>query len=73
MDVNGSRFTLLLGCPDWSSCTDEDGAAARPRLRPGRPPPADSGLAWDPTRHELTLQPLPFALYPPGRPIARRS
>jgi len=25
MDVNGSRFHLLLGPADWGSCTDEDG------------------------------------------------
>jgi phage tail-like protein len=66
MDVNGSRFALLLGCADWSSCTDEDGAPLGLVCDPGSPPktPADSGLAWDPTRHELTLQPLPFTFTP---------
>ena len=66
MDVNGSRFALLLGCPDWSSCTDDDGAPLGLVCDPGSPPqtPADSGLAWDPTRHELTLQPLPFTFTP---------
>jgi phage tail-like protein len=66
MDVNGSRFALLLGCTDWSSCTDEDGARLDFACGPGSPPepPADSGLVWDSARHELTLQPLPFTFTP---------
>jgi len=29
MNVNGSRFHLLLGRDDWGRCLDGDGGAAR--------------------------------------------
>lgn len=66
MDVNGSRFALLLGCADWSSCTDEDNAPLGFNCDPASPPgpPGRSGLAWDSTRQELTLAPLPYTFRP---------
>lgn len=56
MDANGTRYHLLLGKPDWSRCTDEAGI---PLLEPTRLPGL-AKLAWDKSRSELTLQPLPY-------------
>jgi phage tail-like protein len=53
VDANGTRYHLLLGYDDWSSCSD---GWMRLRLAWA----ADdyiSGLAWDSARAELTLQP----------------
>jgi phage tail-like protein len=64
MDVNGSRFALLLGCADWSRCTDAGGSPLGLICEPGSPPGAGlgsvSGVSWDSVRHELTLEPLPY-------------
>lgn len=66
MDVNGSRFALLLGCADWSRCTDESGGSLGLICDASSPPgvavspPANSAVAWDSDRNELTLQPLPY-------------
>jgi phage tail-like protein len=66
MDVNGSRFALLLGCADWSSCTDENGGSLGLVCDVGSPPeaafspPEESVVSWDPSRHELTLKPIPY-------------
>ncbi|MEP7200853.1 MAG: hypothetical protein ABI874_13605, partial [Chloroflexota bacterium] len=57
MDANGTRFHLLLGYDDWSSCPDVDGIALRDVNETLR---ASSGLAWDHERHELTLRPRLF-------------
>jgi len=68
MNVHGARFKLLLGQADWGRCLDGDGAAAMALSHfwsdsaspmPSMPPLAP---AWDGTRHELTLQPLPIDL-----------
>jgi len=69
MNVNGSRFELLLGRDDWGRCLDGDGAQARTlgswwegaltsppiALPPGLP-------AWDAQRHEISIQPLAIEL-----------
>ena len=71
MNVNGSRFDLLLGREDWGRCRDGDGEDARTlaswwdaalvtppaALRPDLP-------AWDAQRHEIGMQPLELALPP---------
>ena len=54
MDVNGTRYQLLLGRDDWLSPV------------PGFAP--DPNLAWDSVRSELTLQALLFHfVVPPGQ------
>jgi phage tail-like protein len=57
MDVNGTRFQLLLGEADWSACTDELGRGLQSVVPSGSPPYDPSTVRWDPTRLELTLRP----------------
>ena len=74
MDVNGTRLHLLLGCADWSRCTDADGNplvfacddASPPAAAGAASPPGDTAVAWDFARQELTLRPVPFQ-FPAGR------
>jgi hypothetical protein len=56
MDVNGTRFHLVLGREDWGRCSDErDRELDRVwRAARGTRKPA---TAWDGKRRELTLQP----------------
>lgn len=66
MDVNGTRFQLLLGEDDWSACSD-----GRLKIRPA-PVSADddaeaADLAWDRERSELTLRPLLFQFVTPPK------
>ncbi len=67
MDVNGTRFQLLLGCADWARCTADDGGSLGLICDPAGPPPdgmsppTDPTVAWDSVRQELTLEPIPFA------------
>ena len=64
MNVNGSRFQLLLGREDWGRCLDGDGRGALPlaswwdalAVSPPADAPADVP-AWDALRCELTLSP----------------
>lgn len=57
MDVNGTRFHLLLGREDWGRCTDDAGIP----LGEGWSGAPDAGaVAWDPAREELTLAPRLF-------------
>lgn len=75
MDVNGSRFQLLLGYDDWSRCTDEAGTALADLWeREQRERPAD----WDAARSELILRAGIFEFPPtradrPPRPTDRRG
>lgn len=64
MNVNGSRFDLLLGRDDWGRCLDGDGRAARTLASAwdgaSASPPVDppEGLpAWDALRREISLRP----------------
>ncbi len=67
MDANGTRFQLLLGYDDWGTCIDctheqplhEIWELAASPIAPEYVSNT-TGLAWDDTRKELTLQPLPF-------------
>ena len=67
MDVNGTRFHLLLGHDDWAACTDEAGRSLRDLWDGGR---AASGSAvrsaGTRTRDELTLRPEVFE-FPAGK------
>lgn len=65
MDVNGTRYQLLLGEDDWAACSD-----GRVRVRPAAASPVDEGaadLAWDGERSELTLSPLLFQFVTPPK------
>jgi phage tail-like protein len=55
MDVNGTRFKLILDRPNFAASTDEDGHTFR-RLWAGRVHDVDPVLAWDDDRHELKLR-----------------
>lgn len=62
MDVNGTRFHLLLGHDDWARCTDERGRTLDHAWSDAAHPPA---LAWNAWLRELTLQPEVFE-FPAG-------
>jgi phage tail-like protein len=68
MNVNGSRFELLLGREDWGRCLDGDDLAARTlRARwddaaDGTSPAAATLPTWDVARRELSINPLTIAL-----------
>lgn len=55
MDANGTRYHVLLGYSDWANCTDGRNPLA---LSWESSPLADdtSGLMWDSSRQEVTLQ-----------------
>ena len=56
MDVNGTRFHLLLGRDDWARCLIDDITLAD--LWSASPPRPDGGnLEWNDYRNELTLRP----------------
>ncbi|MEA2588630.1 MAG: hypothetical protein QOH66_1557 [Actinomycetota bacterium] len=67
MDVNGTRFHLLLGVSDWGRCSLQE--SGEPPLgevwaAPGAAPPP---VTYDSARDELTLRPLPFRFRAPDR------
>jgi phage tail-like protein len=65
VDVNGTRFQLLLGEQDWAACSD-----GRVRIGPALASPVDTqaaDLAWDRERSELTLSPLLFQFVTPPK------
>jgi phage tail-like protein len=65
VDVNGTRFQLLLGETDWAACSD-----GRVRIRPAAVSTDDvetADLAWDRERSELTLRPLLFQFITPPK------
>jgi phage tail-like protein len=85
MNVNGSRFELLLGRADWGRCLDGDGEHARTLASwwdgaltsPLIALPSDLP-AWDAQRREIGIQPLAIELpaTPTEAPLtldARRS
>ena len=64
MNVNGSRFELLLGREDWGRCRDGDGGGAHALDAAWKgavaTPPVDPDPAlpaWEPTRKEVILRP----------------
>lgn len=59
MDVNGTRFHLLLGEHDWRQCVEED------------PVPGRRGVSYNASLEELTLLPLVFQYASPA-PDKRR-
>ena len=56
MDVNGTRFHLLLGHDDWARCTDEDGRSLRDLWAGGLPPAEAPSVRWNYAQRELTLR-----------------
>src|SRR5436190_873004 len=55
MDVNGTRFQLLLGRADWQRCTDGAGRALeRAWQESGQTDTAE--VEWFAPRYELTLR-----------------
>jgi phage tail-like protein len=65
LDVNGTRFQLLLGEQDWAACSD-----GRVGIGPRADLADDAGgadLAWDRERSELTLRPLLFQFVTPPK------
>lgn len=61
MDANGTRYYLLLGRADWATCLTADGGARLGAIWDDDTPSAPtSGLHWDKTRAELTLEPRLF-------------
>lgn len=65
MDVNGTRFQLLLGEDDWGACSD-----GQVRIRPAVVSAEEAegaDLAWDSERSELTLRPLLFQFVTPPK------
>jgi phage tail-like protein len=73
LDVNGTRYQLLLGEDDWRNCTDALGVPLRLSWKRAQPdanstklaPASNSSqLAWDSRRNELTFQPRLFRFTP---------
>jgi phage tail-like protein len=69
MNVNGSRFDLLLGRADWGRCLDGDGEHARTLASwwdgALESPPVELGPelpAWDAQRAEIGIRPLAIEL-----------
>jgi phage tail-like protein len=55
MDVNGTRFKLMLDRPNFAASTDDDGHTYS-RLWAGRVHGVEPLLAWDEDRYELKLR-----------------
>jgi phage tail-like protein len=85
MDVNGTRFQLLLTREDWANCIDVDETpnagsdGTRFHLQKlsqsWQSSCTQKGTAWDAERAELTLRALPFQ-FPPlasGNPLRQES
>ncbi len=56
MDVNGTRFQLLLGANDWGNCT-EDGINPLSQAWQNSDPYGGANSAWDEERSELIFRP----------------
>jgi phage tail-like protein len=59
MDVNGTRFHLVLGRADWSGCGDGQGHLLRD-VWDASPPAAPAAIDWDDSHGELTLMPMVY-------------
>src|SRR5438094_3432014 len=71
MDVNGTRFHLLLGKDDWADCIDSDGTTILHHLWDVSPPAQDTAdVYWDATRAELTLHPQLFQFLSKDNPLS---
>ena len=58
MDVNGTRFQLLLGSGDWGNCSEtEDGATTLAQAWKNSDPTGGASCAWDEEHAQLILQP----------------
>ena len=66
MDVNGTRFHLLLGHDDWARCTDEHGRLLRDLWAGGLPLKQAPSVRWNHALRELTLRDEVFE-FTPGR------
>src|SRR5437870_60190 len=79
MDVNGTRFQLLLGYNDWANCsTTEDGTNLLGQVWRDLSPCGAIGSAWDDERAELTLKPCRLQIitplsHTPPQPSDRRG
>lgn len=62
MDVNGTRFHLLLGAGDWGNCVTDDEQRLADLWAAGQP----TGISYDTERGDLTLTPLPFVFPAPA-------
>src|SRR5579864_8133939 len=57
MEVNGTRYQLLLGKNDWGNCSEsDDGTAPLGAAWSDAGPCSGPGVSWDEARAELTLQ-----------------
>ena len=56
MDVNGTRYQLLLGKEDWGSCLNPDGTMLQHGWEGSLP--EENHLWWDASHDQLTLEPL---------------
>lgn len=65
MDVNGTRFQLLLSEDDWAACNDGHVSLRAPDDPAQDEQPAD--LVWSRERGELTLRPLLFQFKKPTK------
>lgn len=56
MDVNGTKFHLLLGRPDWGTrCTNAEGTTTLASIFDASEDGGDADFSWDERREELTL------------------
>jgi phage tail-like protein len=61
MDINGTKFHLLLGEDDWKKCSIYASPLC-PEMSPAASPPGEipSNLFWDQDRAEISLRPRTF-------------
>jgi phage tail-like protein len=72
MDVNGTKFHLLLGRADWGSrCTNESGTTRLEDIFDASQEGGSADFSWDESRNELTLGSRVFQFTPSSgnRPV----